>query len=361
MKPAAERSTREVDERCSKAKVCSGVQDRGVGGISLPAMLPDLPAAIRSYVAQIPRGMVSTYGDLAHALGSRSAARWIGEYLVDHPHDANCHCHRVVRANGELGLFISRSTAEKRAALERESVIVRQGKVDLKAVCFSGFISDQPLAKLIEWQCQMASRATLQVFRGTPKTYGGVDVSYRQSGDAVAAFCLFDVCTGKCIWTKLHSQTVSFPYIPGFLAFRELPVLIEVLRMVREQNREPDVLFVDGSGILHPRRAGIATCLGVLTGLRTIGVSKRLLCGTLIENYDNSIDDHPIMHREIVAGMALRATGRSRQVHVSPGHRIDVVDAARMVRSAFAGHRLPEPLFLADKLSRAEARREYNR
>ena len=75
--------------------------------------IPDLPKALRALLRQIPKGQVTTYGDLAAALGSGRAARWVGEYLADHDHKARCHCHRVIRATGEPGLYVTGNGSEK--------------------------------------------------------------------------------------------------------------------------------------------------------------------------------------------------------------------------------------------------------
>ncbi len=117
-----------------------------------------------------------------------------------------------------------------------------------------------------------------------------------------------------------------------------------------------EVLFVDGNGILHPRRAGIASHLGVLTNLRTVGVGKKLLCGKVDLSLVTPQKPQPIRDGQEIIGMALKAEAGSNPVFVSPGHRIDVANAARLAKRLFHGHRIPEPIYHADALSRQEAR-----
>jgi len=335
--------------------------DRSDTGLGRPdelaGAIPDLPEALRGLLAQIPRGRVTTYGALATALGSSSAARWVGEYLVDHPHGAACCCHRVVRATGEPGLYITRQTPDKEAILRREGVAVQNGRVDLARHLFDDFQSSRPLAKLIDWQHHLAACARLESFGEMPAMVAGVDAAYSQSGDAVGAYALVEVATGRCVWSTVVRQAARFPYIPGFLTFRELPVLLEAIRAAEREGRGAGLIFVDGNGILHPRRSGLATCLGVLAGLPTIGVGKSLLCGSTRLEGLRAGEVREIVHNEQLVGLAMRGADGRRPVFVSPGHGVDVAAAGRMAAAAFAGHRLPEPLYHADALSRGEAKR----
>src|SRR5580704_18602110 len=116
--------------------------------------VPNLEAELIRLLAQIPAGRVTTYGDLADALGLRTAARWVGEFMRDHEHLSSCPCHRVVRKEGELGLYLcERTPAEKAARLESEGVDVANGVVEaFDKIVFRRFRSKKPLARLIEIQ-----------------------------------------------------------------------------------------------------------------------------------------------------------------------------------------------------------------
>jgi deoxyribonuclease V len=184
---------------------------------------------------------------------------------------------------------------------------------------------------------------------------GGVDLSYRPPDIAVAAFALVDVTSGELIWSKTITRKVEFPYIPGFLSYRELPILLDLLNEVQDQDKLPQILLVDGNGILHQRGAGIASHLGVLADLVTVGVGKRLLCGSVNVSQMQGRETRPIVYHERTVGMAFKWKTQSKPLYVSPGHRIDVDGAMRLVNLLSLYHKLPEPIYYADSLSREAA------
>lgn len=317
--------------------------------------IPNLYEQLPRLLSQVPRGRVTTYGDLAKALGDVAAARWVGEFMVDHEHTDDCRCHRVIRKTGELGLYITGNTDRKRRALQRESVEVTGGQVDLKQFGFNAFTSPKPLIALSEFQDRIPEFVSLKPFRTTPRLIAGVDVAYPQPDRAVAAYVVVDVASGRSVWSTTLSRRVTFPYIPGYLAFRELPVLLDLLEHVKSQQPLAELILVDGNGILHPRRAGIATHLGVATETPTIGIGKSLLCGQVNSTGMTAGDSRPVTYDGRIVGMVLKAKETSRPIYVSPGHKIDVADGVRIARLLFQGHRLPEPVFQADGLSRRAA------
>lgn len=325
-----------------------------------PPLVPDLDRLLVDVLQQIPAGRVASYGTIAEALGTLKAARWVAEALND-PHDDVRHvCHRVVRRTGELGGYFTGRPDEKRRRLVAEGVPIDGERVDLDACEFRDFDCDRPLAKLLHWQHELADRVRLEPYRGSPKTVGGLDVSYLPGGRAVGAYVLVEVSTGRLLWSKSLEVPVRFPYITGLLAFREIPVHRAVLAEVRRADRLVPVVFVDGNGILHPRRAGVACQLGVLEDLRTIGIGKKLLCGRVDFGSVTAEAPQPVLDAtdsEFVVGSAVVATDDSRPFFASPGHRLDVRAATRLARAGLAGHRLPEPIHLADRVSREAARR----
>ncbi len=318
--------------------------------------LPDLPAQLSELLAQIPTGRATTYGDLAETLGSRAAARWVGEYLLDHPHNDGCCCHRVVRSTGEMGLFIGGTSEQKARRLAGDGVSVSNGRVDLAIYRFVDFHSSRPLDALAQFQEQILERVRLQPVATIPTFVGGIDVSFCGANEAVAAYVLLETSGGKVAWSETLSRNVLFPYIPGFLAFRESPLLVALLDIAREKGKLADVVLVDGNGILHPRGAGIATQVGVLANVATIGIGKKLLCGTVDTRGMRAGVARDVRIGERVVGIA--ATGRTstNPIYVSPGHLVDMASAARIVQELYFGHRLPEPIYQADALSRRTAR-----
>jgi len=126
---------------------------------------------------------------------------------------------------------------------------------------------------------------------------------------------------------------------------------------VKAAERLSEVLLVDGTGTLHPRRMGIAAHLGVVASLPTVGVIKKLLCGRVDIEGMRPQESRPVLQDGQLAAVALRPTAGSRRpIFVSPGHRLDVAYSERLVRTLLCGHRLPEPLYWADRLSRKAAR-----
>lgn len=316
--------------------------------------IPNLPQALQRLLSQIPAGRVSTYGDIADALGDRSAARWVGEELLDHPHDERCLCHRVVLKSGDIGRYITGDPDDKTCRLLEEAVRVDEGRVDLSVCLFTEFESDRPLCRLLDRQNEIADAVVLEPYAGRPAEVAGVDVSYR-GGEAVAAYAVVDRESGLLVRSTTVCRPVLFPYIPGYLSYRELPLLIELLSDVADRESPAEVILVDGNGILHHRRAGIAAHLGAVTGLGTIGVGKNLLCGKVDLDGLSPGDAAPIVHDDDVVGAAIVNKSTSRPIYVSPGNRVDVDSAVRVARDVFFDHRLPEPLYWADRLSREVA------
>jgi deoxyribonuclease V len=326
----------------------------------MSAQVPEIPDMVRhlgDLLAQIPVGRVTTCGALAEALGNSIAARWVGHYMAHHVHSADCPCHRVVRAGGLLGAYIAGSPEEKGRRLRREGVEVRQGMVELERFAHSSFVSSRPLEQLQQVQQAIVAQIRLRPPRRIPPFIGGVDVSYPHPQEGVAAYTLVETDTGQLVWSKTVRRRVEFPYITTYLTFRELPILVELLDEVRRAKQTASVLLVDGTGILHHRGAGIATHFGVVADVPTIGVTKKLLCGQVATESMQPGESRPVLLEGRLAGVALRPTAGSRRpLFISPGHRVNLTFAEQVVRRTLLGRRLPEPLYWADRLSRAAGR-----
>ena len=142
-------------------------------------------------------------------------------------------------------------------------------------------------------------------------------------------------------------RPVTFPYVPGLLSFREAPALLAVLRTVRS---EPDALLLDGHGLAHPRRFGIACHVGVLVDRPTAGCAKSRLCGEHAEPGARRGARRPLRDRGERIGTVLRTRDDTRPVFASVGHRIDLPGAEALILASGAGYRLPEPTRRADRL-----------
>lgn len=317
----------------------------------------DLPGELAAMLRQVPAGRVTTYGDLARALGHVSAARWVGEYLMDHPHDADCPCHRVIRSDGTPGLYIAGGETAKRSRLRRESVRIGDRCIDLSER-FNAFRTSAPLRALTEFQHSVPARLELVPLRRDVATVAGIDIAYVSDHEAVAACVLLDAESLETIWSTTLTEPARFPYIPGYLTFREAPLMLRAWEAACAAGHAADVVFIDGNGYLHPRRAGIACSFGVLAGVPTIGVGKTLLCGRVDLEGMTDAEMRPVVHESECVGMAVKSGVRSRAVYVSPGNLIDLAGAAQLARRMMQGHRLPEPLHRADRLSKAGRRGE---
>lgn len=180
------------------------------------------------------------------------------------------------------------------------------------------------------------------------KTVLGVDVSHKDDNSraVLVLMKLKDL-------TPLHSIVIDaptlFPYIPGLLSFREIPTILMAMQKLAEK---PDLLMVDGQGIAHPRRLGIAAHLGVLLDIPAIGVAKSRLTGTYKEPGSERGDQSPLMDKDERIGTVLRSKPKTNALFVSPGHRISHTTSIKITMQCVTKYRLPEPTRLADKLSK---------
>lgn len=141
---------------------------------------------------------------------------------------------------------------------------------------------------------------------------------------------------------------IRFPYVPGLLAFREAPVLLDCLARLEH---DPDLLIFDGQGIAHPRGVGIATHMGLILGKPTIGCAKSRLCGSFREPAPERGSWSPLLGEgKEKIGVVLRTRDRVRPIFVSPGHRIDFEMSMSVILGCSDGFRIPKPTREADRL-----------
>ncbi len=175
---------------------------------------------------------------------------------------------------------------------------------------------------------------------------GGVDVSYRK-GYAVAAAVTMDYKTLKVFEVKKVKVKDRFPYIPTLLSFREAPPVFKVVRML---NYPPDVLIVEGHGVSHPYGCGLASHIGVVLKMPTIGVAKNLLCGKLGEYKGNKA---PIFFNGKIVGMAVITKPKTKPVYVSVGNMITLDKAVKIVEKCIKNSKIPEPIRIAHLLTKS--------
>lgn len=323
--------------------------------------LPDLSSAVLALLQQVPRGRVTTFGDLAVALGDVAAARWVaawlkGEWLTACSSSSAtiAALHRVVLRTGNLPRWDERITAWQHTRLEADRVpFVKSDRVAPSAR-WSNFVSDRPLQRLQAWQGQLAQQADWMTTQACPLIVGGVDLSYTTPTAAVAAYVAVEVASGDTVFEHSVASRIEFPYINGYLTFRELPALLTLLQEVRQRTSLAAVILVDGTGRLHPRQCGLAVAVSVCGGCTTIGVAKHQLCGRL--SPDHLVEGCPAIRLESQSvGAALSRGSRRQTAFISPGSGLDLSSAIRIVQATWWAERSPRPIARADALSRQQA------
>ena len=203
----------------------------------------------------------------------------------------------------------------------------------------------------IEIQNRLRQEVRLVPLKKEPALIGGADVSMNLY--ATEGYAGFVVLDRQHLTLQDHAvvkRTIPFPYIPGLLSFREIPMLLEVWNNLKTK---PDVVIVDGLGIAHPRRLGIASHLGVLLDIPTIGCAKSVLIGNYKEpgNEPGSFTYlHDPKDPNKIIGAALRTKKNVKPVFISPGHLIILEQSIDIVKQCVLKHRLPEPTRLAHNI-----------
>ncbi|MBH8572171.1 deoxyribonuclease V [Nostocaceae cyanobacterium CENA369] len=201
-------------------------------------------------------------------------------------------------------------------------------------------------------QEQLRSQVITQDKFKEPVQYvAGVDMGFEADGTisraAVAVLSFPDL---QVIETTLAHRPTTFPYIPGFLSFREIPAVLDALEKIKTT---PNIILCDGQGIAHPRRLGIACHLGILIDIPTIGVAKSLLIGKHEELPETRGSWQPLIHRGETIGAVLRTRTKVKPVYVSSGNRVSLPTAIDYVLRCTPKYRLPETTRIADKLASA--------
>jgi deoxyribonuclease V len=202
-------------------------------------------------------------------------------------------------------------------------------------------------------QTHLRDKIVLQSLPPDIKLVAGADISFNKySEDIYAGIVVLRLPELEVVATSGIITTTKFPYIPGLLSFREAPALIEAWEKLTVR---PDVLVLDGQGIAHPRRLGIASHVGLWLELPTIGCAKSVLVGKYEEPLAEAGSWTPMTHKGDTIGAALRTKHRVSPVYVSPGHLADLEGAIELTLRCCKGYattgtskyRIPEPTRLA--------------
>ena len=201
------------------------------------------------------------------------------------------------------------------------------------------------LKRLTAQQNEMQQRVLIRKPDFDLQLIAGCDSSFIGEDTILSVFVLLSYPQLEVLEKVWHHGPVELPYIPGFLAFREAPNLLKAYEKLQQK---PDLIMVDGHGISHPRRLGIATHLGLHLNKPTMGVAKKVLVGKYTEPAVTKGAVTPLLYKDEVIANVLRTKDKVKPVFVSPGHLMDLESATEIAMACAIKHKLPEPTRLAD-------------
>ena len=226
--------------------------------------------------------------------------------------------------------------------------MIISGVRDKSMKCINLHPWDLRYSEAVKVQQELKARLVLETPKIEFELVAGADVSYSKGDDVFfSSVVVLEMPTMRIVEEATARSEMNFPYIPGLLSFREAPVLIKAFEKVKNV---PDVIVFDGQGIAHPRGVGLASHMGLVLDLPSIGCAKKNLVG----NYDpvgNQVGEHtPIVFEGDVVGAVLRTRENVKPVFVSPGHKMDIPSAIEIVMKTCRGYKLPEPTRQAHRL-----------
>lgn len=193
----------------------------------------------------------------------------------------------------------------------------------------------------IQLQRELKRKINLSPLNKPIQRIAGADISYNKNDDTIyAGIIVLDYETMRTICRSTIIDKMRFPYIPGLLSFREIPALFAAWEALEEK---PDILAMDGHGINHPRRVGVATHFGLITGQPAIGIAKNHLSGKYEEPGPQKGDFSNVIDQGDVIGYVLRTRDRVKPVWVSPGHKVSMEQSLEIALHCSRGLRIPEP------------------
>lgn len=204
------------------------------------------------------------------------------------------------------------------------------------------------ITEATEIQRRLRERVSLVDRFGEIRLIAGVDVSVGSGSNVgYSAVVVVSFPDFEPVEIARASRELEFPYVPGYLSFREAPVVLDAFAKLKS---EPDVIIVDGQGIAHPRGLGIATHLGVLLDAPTIGCGKSHLYGRYDEPAQERGSVSPLLDRSgMRIGSVVRTRAGTKPLFISPGHKMSIDSATRIILDCAPKYRLPEPIRLAHK------------
>lgn len=196
------------------------------------------------------------------------------------------------------------------------------------------------IPEAIALQKQLRSEIQLVPLDKEVKYIGGADISFNKYSETVyAGIVVLELATLKEVARSMVVTDTKFPYVPGLLSFREIPALLQAWEQLE---LKPDVLIVDGHGIAHPRRLGIATHMGLVIDIPTIGCGKSKLTGIYDMPESEAGSTSPLWDRKEQIGVVLRSKRNVQPLFISPGNKITFAESVQLVQKCITKYRLPE-------------------
>ncbi|MBL7215821.1 MAG: deoxyribonuclease V [Phycisphaerae bacterium] len=207
-------------------------------------------------------------------------------------------------------------------------------------------------------QEKLRGQVVLRPLQKKPEFVGGLDCSLdKRRGLIFATAVVFSFPELELVETATAQLPLVFPYIPGLLSFREIPVCLEAVKKVK---RAVDLWLIDGQGIAHPRRLGLASHLGLFLNTPTIGCAKSRLIGTYDQPGETKGDFSWLYERQEKIGTVLRTRDNVKPLFISPGHLCSFEDAIDYTLACTTKYRLPEPTRIAHKtVTKVKAANEH--
>lgn len=198
------------------------------------------------------------------------------------------------------------------------------------------------------YQRELRNRLQIMPLDKPIKVIAGADISFNKFSDTIyAGIVVLSYPELQVLEKQTLVSKTSFPYIPGLLAFREIPALTEVWNKL---TIKPDVLVCDGHGIAHPRRMGIATHFGIVVNTPTIGCGKSRLTGKYEEPGTAPFSESFLKDKNEIIGIVLKTKKNCKPVFVSPGNLISLEQSVELIKQCVGKYRIPEPTRLAHLL-----------
>ena len=296
----------------------------------------DLIQILENLINQIPKGKITTYKEMALAIGSIYATRFIYNAI----RKINGPWWRVVNEKGEI------KDKKHLELLKKEGITIENNKIiNLTKYLYRDLkIDHKPLERLRRYQIELSKKISLYDDFSDINIIGGVDLSYKNN-KAIVVYTLLDIEKLKLLKFYVFEEHVSFPYIPTFLSFREGDPILKTFNRVEPK---PNVLFVNGQGIAHPVKMGLASYIGVVLDIPTVGITKKHLYGEIKENKIYDKDGNQI-------GWVIKKNGKT--VYVSPGNKLSLESSKELAEKTWIKGQYPEPIRIADEISKKVKKR----